>query len=140
MIDLEIRKATNKDKTPLLKFIKEGGIFVPGLRFKEFIVAYRGENLIGAARFKTHKKNKLHELSNVNVKEGWRNCGIGSTILSKIVDKAKFDTYLNTVNPSFYKKLGFVATKDIPKMLKKNRSWCKGCEKTLCTTMVKKIK
>ena len=139
-IDLEIRKATQKDKAPLLKFVKEGGMFVPGLRYKEFVVAYRGENLLAAARFKTHSKNKLHELSNVNVKDGWRNCGIGSLVMSKIVDKAKYDTYLNTVNPNFFMKLGFIATRDIPKVLKKNKSWCKGCEKKLCTTMVKKLK
>jgi len=139
-IDLEIRKANKKDKTPLIKFIKEGGMFVPGIRYKEFYVIYRGENMIAAARFKTHDKGKIHELSNFSVKEGWRNCGIGSFVLEKIFDKAKFDTYLNTVNPNFYKKLGFIQIKDVPKPLKKNRVWCKGCDKDLCTTMVKKIK
>lgn len=140
MIDLDIRKAKKKDKAPLLKLIKETGLFAPRLRYEDFIVAYRGENLVGVARFKTHCKSKIHELSNVGVKDGWRKCGIGSFIVSKIMDKAKYDMYLNTVNPAFYEKLGFKTTKDVPKALKKNGVWCKGCTRDMCTTMVKKIK
>jgi N-acetylglutamate synthase-like GNAT family acetyltransferase len=140
MIDLDIRKAKKQDTAPIVKLIKESQLYAPRLRYEDFIVAYRGENLIGVARWKTHKKNKIHELSNVGVKDGWRKCGIGSLIISKIMIKAKYDVYLNTVNPAFYEKLGFEATKEAPKVMKKNGAWCKGCDRKLCTTMVKKVK
>ncbi len=140
MIDLDIRKARKQDKAPVMKLIKESDLFVPRLRYEDFFVAYRGENLVGVARFKTHKKNRIHELSNVGVKDGWRKCGIGSLIVSKIINKTKYDTYINTVNPGFYEKLGFEKVKEAPKPLKKDGKWCKGCDKNLCTTLVKKIK
>ncbi|MFH1709816.1 MAG: GNAT family N-acetyltransferase [bacterium] len=140
MIDLDIHKARKQDKAPIMNLIKESELFAPRLRYEEFMVAYRGENLIGLARFKTHKKIRIHELSNVGVKDGWRKCGIGSLIVSRIVNKAKYDTYLTTVNPGFYKKLGFEPIKKMPKALKKNGAWCKGCDKKLCTTMVRKFK
>jgi N-acetylglutamate synthase-like GNAT family acetyltransferase len=140
MIDLDIRKAKKQDKAPIMNLIKDSELFAPRLRYEDFMVAYRGENLVGVARWKTHKKNRIHELSNVGVKDGWRKCGIGSLIVSRIIDKAKYDTYLNTVNPGFYEKLGFKATKEAPKAMKKNGAWCKGCDKKLCTTMVRKAK
>jgi len=140
MIDLDIRKAKKKDRVPLMKFIKETGLFAPRLRCSDFVVAYRGENLVGVARFKTHKKIKAHELSNVGVKDGWRKCGIGSLIVSSLVDRAKYDTYLNTINPLFYEKLGFKRASDVPAVMKKNGTWCKGCDKNSCTTMVRKVK
>jgi N-acetylglutamate synthase-like GNAT family acetyltransferase len=140
MIDLEIRKAKKQDKTPVMKLIKESDLFVPRMKYEDFIVAYRGENLVGVARFKTHKKSRLHELSNVGVKDGWRKCGIGSLIVSKIINKTKYDMYVNTVSPGFYEKLGFTAVSEAPKPLKKKGAWCKGCNKKLCTTMVKKVK
>lgn len=137
MIELDIRKANKKDKAPIIKLTKETGLFVPGMRLSDFFVAYRGENLIGVARFRTHKKHKLHELSNVGVKDGWRKCGIGSMIVEKIVAKAKYDVCLNTVNPGFYEKLGFELVDDVPTVMKKNKTWCKACDKTSCKTMVK---
>lgn len=140
MIDLDIRKARKKDKTHLSKFIKEVGLFTPRVRLSDFIVAYRGENLIGVARFKTHKRYRIHELSSLGVKDGWRKCGIGSLLVNGLINNAKYDTYLNTINPDFYEKLGFHRITDLPKVMKKNGSWCKGCEKKLCTTMVKKVK
>lgn len=139
MIDMEIRKAVKKDKEPIMKLIKEAGLFVPCMRFDDFFVAYRGENLIGVAKLKTHGKYKIHELSNVGVKDGWRKCGIGSLLVNKMIDRAKYDMYLNTVNPGFYEKLGFKETKEVPKVMKKNRTWCKACDKNLCKTMVKQI-
>lgn len=140
MIDLDIRKARKKDKRHVIKFVKEVGLFSPRLRLSDFFVAYRGENLVGLARFKTHKKNKIHELSNLGVKEGWRKCGIGSLIVSRLVGNARYDTYLNTINPDFYEKLGFKKVKDMPRSMKKNSAWCKGCDKSSCTSMVLKAK
>ncbi len=140
MIELDIRKATKKDKVPVIKLAKETGLFVPNMRLGDFYVAYRGENLVGVARFRAHSKAGIHELSNVGVKDGWRKCGIGSMIVSRIVDKAKGDVYLNTINPGFYEKLGFTAAKEIPSVMKKNKAWCRACDRTLCRTMVKKIK
>jgi N-acetylglutamate synthase-like GNAT family acetyltransferase len=139
MIDLDIRKAKKQDKDPIMKLVKETGLFVPRLRYEDFYVAYRGENIVGVARWKTHTKSKMHELSNVGVKDGWRKCGIGSNIVSKVMNKAKYDTYLNTITPAFYEKLGFKQIKDAPKAIKKNSSWCKGCDKKTCTAMVKQI-
>lgn len=140
MIDLDIRKATQKDKKSVMKLIKDNGLFAPRMRFDDFFVAYRGENLVGVARFKTHKQPGVHELSSVGVKDGWRKCGIGSLIVSKITSKAKNDIYLNTVNPGFYEKLGFVSTEEAPKIIRKNGKHCKGCDRDACKTMVKKIK
>ena len=137
MNDFDIRKAKKEDKAPILKLVKETGLFVPHLRYQDFFVAYRGQNIVGVARWKTHKKNKMHELSNVGVKDGWRKCGIGSMIVSKVMDNAKYDVYLNTITPGFYEKLGFKQIKDAPKQIKKNSSWCKGCDKKSCTAMIK---
>jgi N-acetylglutamate synthase-like GNAT family acetyltransferase len=140
MIDLDIRKANKKDKAPILKLVKEVGLFVPRMRMDDFVVAYRGENLVAVARFKTHKQQKIHEISNLGVKDGWRKCGIGTLVVSKLMVKAKYDTYLNTINPGFYEKLGFKKAEELPKIIKKNNLWCKGCDKKSCTTMVKLIK
>ncbi len=140
MIDLEIRKAKKQDKAPLLKLMKETGLFVPRLRMEDFYVAYRGENLVGLARLKTYKQHRMHEISNVGVKDGWRKCGIGSMIVSSVIDKARYDIYLNTLTPAFYEKLGFKKAEKVPTPMKKNGSWCKGCEKDKCTTLMKTIK
>jgi N-acetylglutamate synthase-like GNAT family acetyltransferase len=140
MIDLEIRKARKQDKAPVMKLIRETDLFAPRLRYEDFIVAYRGENLVAVARFKTHKKSRIHELSNLGVKDGWRKCGIGSLVVSKIINRTKYDMYINTVTPGFYEKLGFKTVKEAPKALKKNGAWCKGCDKKSCTTMVIKVK
>jgi N-acetylglutamate synthase-like GNAT family acetyltransferase len=139
MIDLDIRKAGKKDKDPVIKLTKEAGLFVPHMKTSDFFVAYRGENLVGVARLRTYKKYRIHELSNVGVKDGWRKAGIGSMIVSKLIDAAKYDMYLNTVNPGFYEKLGFISTNEIPVVMKKKKTFCKTCDKTQCKTMVKKI-
>jgi N-acetylglutamate synthase-like GNAT family acetyltransferase len=140
MNDFEIRKARKQDKAPILKLIKEADIFAPRLRYEDFFVAYRGVNLVGVARVKTYKKVRISELTNVGVKDGWRKCGIGSMIVSSVFNKLKYDTYVSTVEPGFYEKLGFTKVQDIPTALKKDRAWCKGCDKKSCTTMVKKVK
>jgi len=140
MIDLDIRKARKKDKKILVKFVKEAGLFAPRMRFDNFLVAYRGENLVAVAKFKTHKRHRIHELSSVGVKDGWRKCGIGSLVVSKLMDNATYDTYLNTINPGFYQKLGFQKVTSAPKIMKKGGIWCKGCDRSLCTTMVRKAK
>lgn len=138
-IDIEIRKALKKDNKKIVVLAKETGVYTPRFKASECIIAIRGENLIGIARLKTHKKNKLHELSSVTVKDGWRNCGIGKLILSKIFKMAKYDICLNTVIPDYYESMGFETVDKKPKLLVKNGVWCKGCDKKACISMIKRL-
>ncbi|MFC1559790.1 GNAT family N-acetyltransferase [Candidatus Margulisiibacteriota bacterium] len=136
-IDIEIRKALKKDVKKVVNLAKESRMITPRFKAGECLIAIRGENLIGMARLKTFKAQKAHELSSVTVKDGWRNCGIGGMLVSKAVKIAKYDVYLNTVNPSFYVKMGFKISKTKPKMFAKNGMWCKGCsDKKACTPMI----
>ena len=138
-IDIEIRKALKKDLKKVAILAKESGVFTPRFKSDECVIAIRGENLIGIARLKTLKQQKLHELSSLTVKEGWRNCGIAKMMVTKIFKQAKFDIYLNTVIPEFYSKIGFNVVPKKPKSIAKNKAWCKGCGKKACTTMVRQL-
>ena len=135
-IDIEIRKALKKDAKKVVNLAKESRMLTPRFKPGECIIAIRGENLIGIARLRTIKKQKAHELSSVTVKDGWRNCGIGTMLITKACKVAKYDIYLTTVNPKFYSKLGFEIAKKKPKLLLKNGAWCKRCDKNACTSMI----
>jgi N-acetylglutamate synthase-like GNAT family acetyltransferase len=135
-IDIEIRKALKRDAKKVINLARETDMLTPRFKPGECIIAIRGENLIGIARFLTYKKQKAHELCSVTVKDGWRNSGIGTMMISKAMKIAKHDVYVHTINPEFYSKIGFKVAKQRPKILMKSGVWCKGCDKSACTPMV----
>lgn len=104
----------------------------------DFLVAGDGDKIVGICGLKKHMD--CFELCSLGVDEAYRNKGLGNRLVHAALKKAGREVYLTTTIPGFFEKSGFEKAGHFPESMIKKRDWCLGCNKELCTVMVRKGK
>jgi len=133
---MPIRKARRED-LPRLRELAEGlGLDSPGMEDDVFWVAEENGRIKGVCGLKRHADGL--ELYALGVEESERGRGIGGDLVRTLVREVKGDIYLATVIPDFFERVGFSRTSEFPRFMVKSWEWCEGCDRALCTFMVRK--
>lgn len=103
-----------------------------------FFVADEGDKIVGICGLKKH--SDCFELCSLGVEEAYRDKGLGAKLVHAVLKKAKREVYLTTIIPGFFEKFGFEKAGRFPESMIKKQDWCLGCNKELCTVMVRKEK
>jgi N-acetylglutamate synthase-like GNAT family acetyltransferase len=133
-----IRKAAKIDKDAVIKILKDLDLYYAGLSFKDFWVAEKEGQIVGAAQLEVFPDFCF--LSSVGVIPTEQHHGIAKQLLTELFSKCKDQkpVYLYTVIPEFFKKFGFTATHTLPPDLpSKDRYECEYCFPEKCVTMVR---
>jgi len=91
--------------------------------------------LAGIVALKTHPDSR--ELVSLGVDPNRRSAGLGGALIEALMAETTGDVYLATIIPAFFERYGFVRTLTTPVGMAKDPSWCEGCPKQFCTTMVR---
>lgn len=104
----------------------------------DFFIANDGDKIVGICGLKKHRD--CLELCSLGVDEVYRDKGLGAKLVHAVLKEAKREVYLTTIIPGFFEKFGFEKAGRFPESMIKKRDWCLGCNKELCTVMVRKEK
>jgi len=103
---------------------------------EQFKVLLYDDKLAAFGRLK--QRNDGVELCSVGVVEEYRGKKLGEAIVKDILSIVKTDVYLVTVIPNFFKKLGFIETKEYPASLQHKRdNFCEYHHPGDCITVMK---
>ncbi len=133
---MRIRKAQQKDWTPILSLAARLSLDYQGMEADDFWVATEGEKIIGICGLRQH--GDCQELCSLGVKESFQRKGVGSRLVKRLLQETKGDIYLATIIPQFFTQLGFKKAEAIPSSMVKKAEWCAGCRRELCTVMLRK--
>ena len=133
---MPIRKARREDLSRVRELAEGLGLDSPGMEDDAFWVAEDNGRIVGVCGFKRHPD--CHELYALGVEESERGQGIGGDLVRTLVRDVKGDIYLATVTPGFFERVGFSRTSEFPRSMVKGGEWCEGCDRALCTVMMRK--
>lgn len=132
---MKIRKARPEDRRRVEAFARRHAMDYPGMELDEFLMAEDGGRLAGIVALKKHAD--CLELCSLCVDEAERGTGLGRRLVEELFLTAGGTVHLATIIPGFFEKCGFVRTLAVPGGMKKDAAWCEGCDKSLCTVMVR---
>jgi N-acetylglutamate synthase-like GNAT family acetyltransferase len=135
---MKIRKAGPEDRGRVAAFAGKHGMDYPGMEKDEFLLAEDDGRLAGVVALKKHDDGL--ELCSLCVDESGRGTGLGRLLVEELVRLAGGPVHLATVIPGFFAKCGFARTTTVPRGMKKDAAWCEGCDKSLCTVMVREAR
>lgn len=101
----------------------------------EFWMAEEDGRILGVVGLKRHRD--CLELLSLCVATNRRKSGIGAGLVRAVTGEVRGPIHLATVIPRFFEKFGFIKAPLIPVGMKKDPSWCEGCDRSLCTVMVR---
>jgi len=133
---MRIRKAKKPDFSNVIRLAQKYDLDYTSLEADDFWVAEEGKTILGIVGLKKHKD--CLELCSLGVDGIYRNRGIAKRLVLALLKKAKENVYLATIIPGFFEKFGFEKASSIPVSMIKRSDWCKGCNKELCTIMMRK--
>jgi N-acetylglutamate synthase-like GNAT family acetyltransferase len=133
---MRIRKAKKSDFSNVIHLSQKYDLDYTSMEADDFWVAEEGKKILGIVGLKKH--DDCLELCSLGVEEIYRNRGIAKKLVLALLKKAKGNVYLATVIPGFFEKFGFEKANVIPASMIKKSDWCKGCNKELCTVMMRK--
>ena len=133
---MPIRKARREDLSRVRELAEGLGLDSPGMEDDAFWVAEDNGRIVGVCGLKRHPD--CHELYALGVEETERGQGIGGDLVRTLVRDVKGDIYLATVTPGFFERVGFSRTSEFPRSMVKGGEWCEGCDRALCTVMMRK--
>ncbi len=124
MKNLDFRKPKPKDIKAMQDLVKDevaSGVILPrsddeiAMNIRSYIVVCDKNEIVGFCALHIHTAN-LAEVRSLVISKNLRGSGIGSELVRKILDEAKFydieKVFTLTYRKSFFEKLGFV---EIPK-------------------------
>jgi len=135
---MKIRKAGPEDRGRVAAFAGKHGMDYPGMEKDEFLLAEDDGRLAGIVALKKHAD--CLELCSLCVDEAGRRTGVGRLLVEDLVRLAGGPVHLATVIPTFFEKCGFARTRTVPRGMKKDAAWCEGCDKSLCTIMIREAR
>ena len=110
MSDFYLAQALETDFPAIKALIYATGINPISLEWQRFRVAksVEGHQFIGCGQLKPHGDGTV-ELASIAVIPAWRNKGVASAMVQKLMDEGPRPLYLTCVSPmgSFYEKFGF---------------------------------
>jgi N-acetylglutamate synthase-like GNAT family acetyltransferase len=133
---MKIRKAAPEDRDRVAAFARMHGMDYPGMERDEFLLAEDGGRLAGIVGLKRHADGL--ELCSLCVEAAARGTGLGRLLVEKLFRLAGGPVHLATIIPGFFEKCGFVRTPAVPAGMEKDPAWCEGCDRALCTVMIRK--
>lgn len=107
-MEITYRNAQEKDLSSILEIVKSVSGDYTGFIFEQFLIAETGNKIIGCIRIK--KVAECFELASLTVLPEYRNLGIGSNLVIKILEGKKVSpvyVLCSENRESFYKRLGF---------------------------------
>jgi N-acetylglutamate synthase-like GNAT family acetyltransferase len=137
---MRVRKAAASDLQAAVELARKLDLDYPGLEGDTLWVAEDGRGrIVGAVALKKHPD--CLELCALGVDPGKRGTGIAKALVEALMTEAPGDVHLATIIPGFFKGCGFrVIEEGIPATFpaKRKSSWCDGCDRSLCTVMLRK--
>jgi amino-acid N-acetyltransferase len=124
MPKITLRKASNADIEKIIPYINKYTLDGENLQPEQFIIAEVNDKLAGFGRIKPYEN--LRELASIGVVEKYRKLGVGSKIIRHIIENfPDNEIWITTHSPDYFKKFGFVESKDPPVEIKEK--CCRVC-------------
>jgi len=133
---MPIRKVRREDLSRVRELAEALGLDSPGMEDDSFWVAEDNGRIEGICGLKRHPD--CFELYALGVEESGRGQGIGGDLVRALIGEVKGDIYLATVIPGFFERVGFSRTSEFPRSMVKGGEWCEGCDRALCTVMMRR--
>ncbi|MHB8093322.1 MAG: GNAT family N-acetyltransferase [Candidatus Aminicenantales bacterium] len=131
---MTLRKTHPGDGAAVAAFARQHRMDYEGMEKDDFWIAEEDGRILGIVGLKRHPD--CLELLSLCVATNRRKSGVGASLVRAAVGEARGPIHLATVLPGFFERLGFEKTSRIPGGMKKDPSWCEGCDRSLCTVMV----
>jgi N-acetylglutamate synthase-like GNAT family acetyltransferase len=132
---MDVRKARPADRRRVSAFARRHGMDYAGMGRDEFLLAEEEGRLAGIVALKKHAD--CLELCALCVDPAERGTGLGRRLVGELVRLADGSVHLATVIPAFFEKCGFGRASAVPAGMRKDDAWCEGCDRSLCTVMVR---
>lgn len=110
-----IRPAESSDHLEIRSLIRRVRINPLNLHWENFLVAVDTNNrVIGCGQIKTHRDG-TNELTSIAVESEWRNRGIGSEIVQRLIERTDGPLWLvcRSEMGRYYEKFGFRIIRDL---------------------------
>jgi N-acetylglutamate synthase-like GNAT family acetyltransferase len=110
-----------------------------GMEKDDLWVAEEEGRIIGLVVLK--RQPDCLELCALGVDPANRRKGVAGALVEALMAAAPGDVHLATVIPGFFETCGFEIAREIPATFPEKRKtvWCDGCDRRLCTVMVRKV-
>jgi N-acetylglutamate synthase-like GNAT family acetyltransferase len=135
---MSIRKALPRDAAAVSALAASLALDYPGIESDPAWVAEEGGRIVGSVNLATHADSL--ELVALGIDPAWRGRGLGRGLVEALLGQASGDVWLATVIPDFFALSGFARAEAAPPGMKKDPSWCEGCDRSRCTIMVWKAR
>jgi len=133
---LTIRKACESDQQQIKALLDELDLYYHALAFKDFRIAEDNNQVVGTVQIEEFP-NFLF-LGSLGIKPDRQKQGLAKKLITTALKGTNKDTYLYTIIPDFFKKLGFEVCPSPSALPKKDLYECEYCHPTKCVCMVKK--
>lgn len=133
---MPIRKARREDLFRVRELAEGLGLDYPGMEDDAFWVAEDNGRIVGVCGLKRHPD--CLELCALGVDENARRRGTGRKLTRALLREVNGDIFLATVSPGFFERVGFSRTSEFPPSMTKGGDRCEGCDRALCTVMVRR--
>ncbi len=131
-----IRKAEPADIPAIVRILDEAELVYPGQTIDGFFVAVDNGEVAGIARLEEHAQ--FNFLSSLGVSQAFRRRHVASSLVKHLTEISSKPTYLYTIIPEFFSRLGFAPSQGVPDLPPKEIFGCQDCSPGRCFTMVKK--
>lgn len=135
---MRARRALPADVPHAVLLARSLGLDYPGMETDRLWVAEDQGRIIGAVALK--KNPDCLELCALGVEPAGRGRGAAKALVEALMAEAPGPVHLATVIPGFFEGCGFERTPDVPRSFieKRRTEWCDGCDRSLCTVMLRK--
>jgi len=138
---MRVRKAGGADISRIVELARSLDLDYPGMP-EDQLWAAEDENdgrLVGIVALKKHAD--CLELCALGVAPSERRKGIAKGLVEAVMAEAPGPVHVATILPGFFEALGFERTADTPRTFveKRKTDWCDGCERRLCTVLLRKV-
>ena len=135
---MRVRKARSEDIPPAVELARTLGLDYPGMESDRLWLAEESGKIVGLVALK--KQPDCLELCGLGIDARSREMGLGKALVEALMADAPGDVHLATVIPGFFETCGFERAADIPATFpaKRKTAWCDGCQRELCTVMLRK--
>lgn len=130
---LKARPSRPKDNPRIKEILEELGLSYPSQTLDDFWVAEKNEKIVGLVQLKDHKT--FFFLSSLGVSTSEQKQGIASFLVKEALKSAAKDVYLYTIQPEFFKRLGFKVVPPPPFLPAKSSFECRSCVPEKCVCM-----
>lgn len=130
------RMATQDDAGSIERLLETLELNRPATAIERFVVANEGERIVGMAH--VEEAGPALFISSVGVDEAYQGKGIASGLMRHVAAEARRETYLYTIIPQFFTRLGFTAVEPPAFLPPRQLFGCDACLPRSCVCMVKK--